>query len=460
MAGDFGFVIDSSFKPYSFQEMLAPLAMYKDLYDKTEEAYSELQQKADKFKYLADNLDPNSDAAKIYTGYAEELKSQAEDLANNGLSIGSRRALTNLRRRYQGEIGQLYDAKEALDKELELRRQMGVKDPSMLYGTDNLNIDSFLGSKRPNLYGISGNYLYTKGATLGKAVSSRMYNSGDEGSTLGGYYRLWKEQRGIKGADISEFMNSQAVQDEVDKILQAEGVEGNLTGSNYQKARQQILNGIYTGIIYEESAKPVRDAGVLSETERRADARAARAQAVEEAMNGISWVGGKPIYDKNNDLKLQKQLELIKEREAAKAAGKTGSGRSGAAYDVRNKEAVIIGGNSGTIYKSKGAEGDGKELDEMNPRALSSQEYNNLIDAYGNINNEYIRNAIGNGNLSDYEIYIIPSGSTEISGTGWFDNDDLNEDVYIIKPRESKRAATNDGNAGFYGSSDTNDIPD
>ena len=32
MAGDFGFVIDSSFKPYSFQEMLAPLAMYKDLY--------------------------------------------------------------------------------------------------------------------------------------------------------------------------------------------------------------------------------------------------------------------------------------------------------------------------------------------------------------------------------------------------------------------------------------------
>ena len=432
MAGDFGFVIDSSFKPYSFQEMLAPLAMYKDLYDKTEEAYSELQQKADKFKYLADNLDPNSDAAKIYTGYAEELKSQAEDLANNGLSIGSRRALTNLRRRYQGEIGQLYDAKEALDKELELRRQMGVKDPSMLYGTDNLNIDSFLGSKRPNLYGISGNYLYTKGAALGKAVSSRMYNSGDEGSTLGGYYRLWKEKRGIKGADISEFMNSQAVQDEVDKILQAEGVEGNLTGSNYQKARQQILNGIYTGIIYEESAKPVRDAGVLSETERRADARAARAQAVEEAMNGISWVGDKPVYDKNNDLKLQKQLELIKEREAAKAAGKTGSGRSGSgsSYGAINQQDVRVkwkGNNPNDLNEDADDDVEIGPLDKEESYAGNPYNYDDLP--------QYAKNKVDKiiGDKGDYDNYIYYFKPYK----GGFWNDE--ESVLDIVPKKVMR---------------------
>jgi hypothetical protein len=63
---NYSFVIDSSFQPFTMQEMLTPFLMYKEAFEKSEEAYNDLTNKADKFKYLADNLDPNSKAAQIY----------------------------------------------------------------------------------------------------------------------------------------------------------------------------------------------------------------------------------------------------------------------------------------------------------------------------------------------------------------------------------------------------------
>ena len=35
---NYSFVIDSSFKPFSMQEMLVPFQMYKDTFEKTEDA--------------------------------------------------------------------------------------------------------------------------------------------------------------------------------------------------------------------------------------------------------------------------------------------------------------------------------------------------------------------------------------------------------------------------------------
>ena len=179
------FTIDSSFQPFSMQEMLVPFTAYKDAFEKTEEAYLELSDKSDKFKYLSEQLPEGSKARQIYEGYANTLASQAEDLARNGLSMGNRRALTSLKRRYSGEIGRLDKAQTALEKEQALRREMGLKDSSMLYAANNFSIDDFLDGNTPNLYGISGTELYTRGAAAGKAASSRVFSAGEGGKTLG-----------------------------------------------------------------------------------------------------------------------------------------------------------------------------------------------------------------------------------------------------------------------------------
>lgn len=470
---DYSFVIDSSFQPFSMQEMLVPFSAYKDVFEKSEEQYDTLAQSADKFKYLSETLPEGSKARQIYEGYANELSKQAEDLAHNGLSMSNRRALTSLKRRYQGEIGRLLQADEAMREEKKLRRSLSAQDSSMLYALDNLDIDSFLDGNTPNLYNISGNELYTRGAAAGKAASSRVFSAGDEGSTLNGYYRDYVQKMGYNRDTIQKFYHDMSAIPELqmaaDAILEERGVNQNLTGYNLQRARQSVINGMIDGAVYQENHNPQRDLGVLTQAEKVADARAREQLAFQKqahndslAMQGFSHdKNGKLVYNADNDPRFQ-QAKAIAEIKA-KASGNKAGGSRGTAYDVRNKKVTMIGAKTGTKYKSVDDEDNviGAPLEDLSgARALSSQEYNQLIDANGNITNEHLRNAIGNGNLSDYEIYIVPSGSTKIDGTGTFWDDKTSEDVYIAIPRESKRAATEKGsNAEESNFSETNDIP-
>lgn len=294
---NYSFVIDSSYQPFSMQELLTPMLMYKDAFEKQEAAWDELNRNTDTFKYLEEyaKQNPESEAAQIYNNYATDMRREFSDFSQNGLSMSNRRALNNLKRRFQGEIGLLDKASKSLEEVRKLRR--ANKDSSMLYAEDNLNIDQFLYDRNPNLYSISGNDLYTKGAALGKAASSRIYKAGDAGSVLGGYYRNWKELKGVSQESIADFMNSEAVQQEVDNMLKAEGVTGNLTGANYERARQQVLNGIYTGIVYEENNNIKRDEGVMSASDRATDARSRDSQALTAAMYGYKKENGKWVKD-------------------------------------------------------------------------------------------------------------------------------------------------------------------
>lgn len=460
---NYAFVVDNSFQPFSMQEMLVPFSAYKDAYEKSEEQYNDLSDKSDKFKYLSETLPEGSKARKLYEGYANDLARQAEDLEHNGLSMSNRRALTSLRRRYQGEIGRLLQADEAMREEKKLRRSLSAQDSSMLYATDNLNIDSFLDGESPNLYNISGNELYTRGAAAGKAASSRVFSAGDAGSTLNGYYRDYVQKMGYSRDTIQKFYQDMSAIPELqmaaDAILEERGVNQNLTGHNLQRARQSVINGMIDGAIYQENHNPQRDLGVLTETEKQQMDLTRRGQNISLASQGLTYDEntGTISYDPTKDPSLQK-ASAIAQAKVSSAGKKTGSGT---AYDVRNKEITMIGAKTGTKYKDTNDESSiGAPLEDLSgARALSSQEYSQLVDANGNITNEHLRSAIGNGNLSDYEIYVVPAGTSKIDGSGTIWDDSTTEDVYIAIPRESKRAATNSESSINTSYSGDNDIP-
>ena len=471
---NYAFVVDNTFSPFSMQEMLTPFVAYKDAYEKSEEAYDTLTDRADKFKYLSENLPADSKARQIYEGYANELSKQAEDLAHNGLTMGNRRALSSLKRRYQGEIGRLMQADEAMREEKKLRQSLNAQDSSRLYATDNLSIDDFLDDANPNLYSISGNELYTRGAAAGKAASSRVFSAGDAGSTLNGYYRDYVQKLGYSKETIQKFYKDMSTIPELqmaaDSILEERGVNQNLTGINHQRARQSVINGMIDGAIYQESHNPQRDLGVLTKAESVADARAReqmeltkRGQNISLASQGLTYdkKTGTITYNPDKDPSLQKASAIAKARADAKSGTSKGSSRT-SAYNTRNKKMRIVGAETGAIYNT-GSDDDkniGTELKGLeNARVLSELEINTLVDNHGNIKNPYLRNAIGNGDLSDYEIAIVPKGS----GSGWF-SDGNSENVFIITPRESKRAATSESTGSSNteeNSSDdgTNDVP-
>lgn len=273
---NYSFVIDSSFKPFSMQEMLVPFQMYKDAFEKTEDAYVDLSQKADTFKYLSETLPEDSKARQIYEGYANGLAEQAEDLAQNGLSMANRRALTSYKRRYQGEIGRLNKADEALQEERKRRLALSSNDSSTLYANDNISIDDFLDNNKPNLYSVSGNDLYKRGLEIGASGSSRMY-SDPEVSQVTKYYQDIFNTQGITPEAIAAFRRDLSTipefADAVTSTLKEKGVTDNLTGSNYERAKESVINGIINGAIYKRNDSIQRDYSVMTASEAAADKR-------------------------------------------------------------------------------------------------------------------------------------------------------------------------------------------
>ena len=367
--GVYDYTVDSSFRPFSMQEMLVPFTAYKDAYEKAEEAYDTLQDKADTFKYLSDSLPEGSKARQIYEGYAHELQDQAKDFASHGLTLTNKRALSSLRKRYQGEIGRLSRADEALQKERELRRQMGAKDSSLLYAMDNLNIDDFLDGSNPNLYSISGTELYGRGAAAGKAASSRVYRAGDEGSTLNGYYRKWVETYGYSKESMDAFRANAAaipeLQQAADSILAERGVPENLTGANLERARQSVLNGIIDGAVYQEKGNPVRDAGVLSASERDTSARGWAGQNLTAAMHGMIKDSSSPTgyrYDPSRDPSNNTDNEWMYSHD--ETGRRTGFSPE---YEDAVKKGLVPGKNLSSSSSSKSGKGRSSSTSNLLP---------------------------------------------------------------------------------------------
>lgn len=305
---NFSFVADSKFNPLSREDVLTPLLMYKQAYDETEAAYDKLSKDSNVFSYLSKVAEENADseAAKIYKGYADELNTQAQSLAQNGLSMANKRALLNLKRRYDSEIGVLERAQKSLEQERELRRNN--KDASMLYGVDNLNIDQFLYDKTPNLYKVSGNELYQKGAIIGKSFSSRMNETTEgTGRILGGYFRDYITRKGITPQDLNQFSDEilddftrevsvlPELQQAAKSVLTSYGADTNLTGANLRKAQHQVIRGIVDNAIYEENHNPVRDAGVMD-----------AAGNLNATIHGLEFKNGRWTYNPDLDPSIAK----------------------------------------------------------------------------------------------------------------------------------------------------------
>ena len=359
----YNFVIDSSFRPYSFEERVKPYLLYKDAYDKAEAVYDELSDKADTFSYLADKLgdDPNNKAAQIYKGYADELQRQADDFARNGLTMANRRALGNLKRRYQGEIGQLVRADERMKEVQKKRDALQAAGKQMFYGVENLDINDFLGDgSQFNGYAIDAEDLRREAADYAKNVSSSLYDS-DLVESTNKHFLKEVEKYGrdpeILAAWRSDLESIPEFQNAVNDIVRARGIDTNLKGADYDSAVQTIINGVMEGAVSKTTHKYVSNPDVLTAAQQNAAAKAERAQILSENRAGLKWNPTTQSYDRNdpnewmythedeNNPNTSARTGLSKEGEKyLRTKGRGGSANSGMTKDLR----TIVENNGNT----------------------------------------------------------------------------------------------------------------
>lgn len=141
--------LNTTFTPFTYEEMVAPLKDYTQAYKETETAYSDLVAQTEAWKDIA-NREKSPEAYEMYARYSNALNNVVSDFSK-GMTASNRGALMKMKRDYARDIAPIARASEALDKAMQFRQEKG---PDAVFEVDEYNsLDSFLhGQKANNKY--------------------------------------------------------------------------------------------------------------------------------------------------------------------------------------------------------------------------------------------------------------------------------------------------------------------
>lgn len=415
------YTIESSYKPLSFQELATPYMMYKDAYDKQEANMESLYDKANVFSDL-DDLPEDSKARKIYDNYMDTLNKANQDFAANGLTMNNRGLFNNIRKRYQGEIGRLEQAKTKLDDINKLRMSQSMQDPSMIYSQDNISIDDMLGKTKPNMFGISGRYLYDLGSKAGATSSSRIWSDVDIKNTANKYYLLASQSNGYTPEMLAkmreDFMAIPEFRKEVENAMQANGVTKNLSGDKYNQAALNFVNGFVDSCTYKRNDNLQQNPGVLNaaqeESKREFEATKAMQQQQFDAkaqMEGfVKQKDGTYKYDMTQDPSMQKAVQVAQIKAAVKGGNNGSSTKTTAS---KGNSAARVSQNPDIVHIKYRKKDNTYSTDVLNNDGTNNGDLGTLVE-YGKIPKTLRaiinRTVLKGGDPSLYDYYLNEDG--------------------------------------------------
>lgn len=249
--------IGSKFQPFSFAEMIQPLQMYGQEYQRQEDLYNTYAETAG---LIGADLNPTLDKDILnntYNPYMQALSSGADTLATEGLTPGGRKQLQELRRRFGREITPIKVASEARTKARENWDKMLAQDKTLMTNANPYykGISAYMNGASPDTTYVSGNELYSRGQNLAEAFSKTMREvPEDERLALQGQYFRIVNQYGADSAEADAFMQGEirripALAKQVDEILANSGIDAKgFTPADKERARQYIIEGMKAGL--------------------------------------------------------------------------------------------------------------------------------------------------------------------------------------------------------------------
>lgn len=151
-------MIDTSgFKPFTFQDKMAPGLLYKDFWNDVDSKYTEIERM---LGTLEGAVQGSKRAKEMFDNYNEAFHSAADAFYGHRDKINTAKNLSEVRRLYYKDMTKLEQAREAMLKEIDRRKNNS--DPTALY-EDLGTLDNYLNpAYSPRTY---------SGALLSKQVS-------------------------------------------------------------------------------------------------------------------------------------------------------------------------------------------------------------------------------------------------------------------------------------------------
>lgn len=262
-------VLNSQFKPFSYAEMIQPVAMATEAHQNVEGQLSELSSKSNMWENLAnEQTDPT--AYKMYKTYADDLKSQATTLSKEGLNPVTRQSMLNMKERYSKEITPIENAYNRRLEDVKAQQDIMNKDSSYIFdrtaGTTSL--DDYL--KNPNIgyRGLSVNEVYSTAARDFAETAKKMQKEGKWRTALGGQYWEQVMQSGATANEIAALIAGdenapQELKDLYNNTLESYTSRGNWDQKG-REAIESVINRAATYGIGEVQTKMVQNQGYLN----------------------------------------------------------------------------------------------------------------------------------------------------------------------------------------------------
>jgi hypothetical protein len=173
-----GIVLTNSakFNPYTFDELIKPLAMATQEYNAIEEGIAELGSKADLMRMYA-NEEPDSEWSKKYNEYANDLDRQAESLAKYGLNPKSRQGLLNLKKAYSSSVSPIEEAVAARKEAYKYRDTIRAKDNTVSFKNQTLSLSDFMNGKVGDNTYISNKDIMARVSAKAQIEGTNLFNS-------------------------------------------------------------------------------------------------------------------------------------------------------------------------------------------------------------------------------------------------------------------------------------------
>ena len=295
------------FSPYSFEDMLKPLAMATQEYNAIEEGIAELGSKADLMRMYA-NEQPDSKVANMYNKYANDLDKQAADLAKYGLNPASRRSLLSLKRRYSTEITPIETAVTRRRQLAEEQRKALLQNPTLMFErnfntlSNATSLDRFI--ENPE-YDYGARY---SGAQITSDVSKMATNISKElrnyyvGNNVDDYTKTFIKQYGLSSSDIKKFIDNPNSKD-ANKVLSAiynsalATVPESIRNNYAEEVRDYASKGLWDAVGTNQVSTFDDYGAKLKEQGRRSSAGKAKEESIDLQTMALSFPKDRQIID-------------------------------------------------------------------------------------------------------------------------------------------------------------------
>ncbi len=253
-------VIDSKFRPFSYDELIKPLMQYKEAYDKVEADYSDLAAQTEQWKDIA-NQTQSPEAYAMYSKYANDLNKVVDDFSK-GMTLQNRSQLLAMKRRYASDIKPIENAANRRKELADEQRRIDAQDPTRLWQrrASDMSLDEFIHNPAADYgKGISGVTLTAQVAAGASALAKEFRNNPEKMRKLvGGDYYEYIKQRGFSSqAVLAAIMNnpdaSPILTNLVESTMDATGVKDWGSKSTIQQAYNYARQGLWNAVGQDEA---------------------------------------------------------------------------------------------------------------------------------------------------------------------------------------------------------------